>query len=488
MSAVFNASSFSYLFLPYTKQRSTSVLARMSSHQVKVLEQCQISPPPDSVPTTSLPFTFLDVTWMFCCPIQRIFLYQVPFSAAQFTDQVLPRLKKSLSLALQRFFPFCGNFVCPPQPSEPHILYNDGDSVQFLVAQSTGALSEFLSDGLRDSKEIHTLVPPTPPTRILDDTLVELTPLLSVQVTLFPNSGLCIGIKYRHTVADGMSSIHFVKTWASIFQANCDMSCVCISLPVIDRGVIEDPKGNKDAMLGFWRAWGSPTWKEDAAALMEDNVRATFTLSRYEIERMKKWVSAKCDNGPLHLSSFVVTTAFIWVCLIKSLDVVTNNASKDVAQCHFGLAVDCRNRFGLAIPDTFFGNCIAGRIVSFPRGKFKEDDCVAPVAAAIGHSVQSLDSGVVDGYRNSFSKWPELHESGDDILTVAGSPKLAQYDTNFGWGKPRKVEVVHIDISGSISLSESRNGDGGLEVGVARNRRQMEVFTSFFQQGLNQFV
>lgn len=105
---------------------------------VKVFEHHQISPPPDSVPTTSLPLTFFDITWINCCPIQRVFLYRVQFSTAQFTEEILPKLKNSLSLALQRFFPLCGNFVIPPQPSEPYILYKAGDSVPLLVAQSDG--------------------------------------------------------------------------------------------------------------------------------------------------------------------------------------------------------------------------------------------------------------------------------------------------------------------------------------------------------------
>ncbi|KAK9117685.1 hypothetical protein Sjap_016632 [Stephania japonica] len=57
--------------------------------------------------------------------------------------------------------------------------------------------------------------------------------------------------------------------------------------------------------------------------------------------------------------------------------------------------------------------------------------------------------------------------SGAKVLSVAGLPKFKVYETDFGWGRPKKVEVVSIEDSGAISLSESRDDDingGGVEV------------------------
>lgn len=49
-----------------------------------------------------------------------------------------------------------------------------------------------------------------------------------------------------------------------------------------------------------------------------------------------------------------------------------------------------------------------------------------------------------------------------DVKTYGtdGSPKFEVYSTNFGCGKPKKVEMVSIDRIGAISISDSRNGDG----------------------------
>eukprot|EP00268_Persea_americana_P054803 TRINITY_DN6314_c3_g1_i1.p1 TRINITY_DN6314_c3_g1~~TRINITY_DN6314_c3_g1_i1.p1 ORF type:complete len:115 (-),score=25.25 TRINITY_DN6314_c3_g1_i1:241-537(-) len=70
------------------------------------------------------------------------------------------------------------------------------------------------------------------------------------------------------------------------------------------------------------------------------------------------------------------------------------------------------------------------------------------------------------------------------VVSVAGSPKFRVYDTDFGWGRPRKVEIVSIEGTGAISLAESRNGDGGIEVGLALLKPEMDRFASAFEEGL----
>ncbi|RHN50188.1 putative isoflavone-7-O-beta-glucoside 6''-O-malonyltransferase [Medicago truncatula] len=46
--------------------------------------------------------------------------------------------------------------------------------------------------------------------------------------------------------------------------------------------------------------------------------------------------------------------------------------------------------------------------------------------------------------------------------TIKGSPRFEVYSFDFGWGKPKKVDVTSIDKTGAFSLSENRNNDGGV--------------------------
>ncbi|GAU29172.1 hypothetical protein TSUD_275910 [Trifolium subterraneum] len=70
------------------------------------------------------------------------------------------------------------------------------------------------------------------------------------------------------------------------------------------------------------------------------------------------------------------------------------------------------------------------------------------------------------------------------LFSIAGSPRFEVYSFDFGWGKPKKVDVTSIDKTGAFSLSESRNNDGGVEIGLALNKQQMEEFAQVFVQGL----
>lgn len=58
------------------------------------------------------------------------------------------------------------------------------------------------------------------------------------------------------------------------------------------------------------------------------------------------------------------------------------------------------------------------------------------------------------------------------------------YNTDFGWGQPRKSNSVSKNLTGQICLSDSRNGDGGVEVGLVLKKHHMEAFTSLFVDGL----
>ena len=66
---------------------------------------------------------------------------------------------------------------------------------------------------------------------------------------------------------------------------------------------------------------------------------------------------------------------------------------------------------------------------------------------------------------------------------VSRSPKLDVYETDFGWGKPKKSDVVHIDSSNSISLFDCRDGGGEIEieVGLTLKRSQMTDFINIYK-------
>lgn len=104
-------------------------------------------------------------------------------------------------------------------------------------------------DKPRVADEFYSLVPELPEPKIELESGFKKIGLLAVQVTLFPGTGICLGITNHHTIGDGRSIVGFIKAWSSIamhFQEDDDYlspAKLLNSLPFYDRSVIKDPSG-----------------------------------------------------------------------------------------------------------------------------------------------------------------------------------------------------------------------------------------------------
>jgi len=458
---------------------------------VKIIEQCQVSPPPNSLPSTTLPLTFFDIPWFFCNSIQRIFFYEFPHPTHHFLQEALPILKHSLSLSLEHFFPFASNLIVPPQLHLSHIRYLHGDSLSFTVAESTADFNLLTSDSPQDVRNWHPLVPTLPSARVEQDG-IRVMPLMAIQVTFFPNSGFSICLTFNHLAGDGKSLHHFIKFWASLCNARGQFTSIeaSLSLPSHERDKVKDPKGLK--FIYFQELQHFESKSMEFAGLVRDvstnKLRFTLVLTLEQVEKLKKWVSLKCasnDLGLLHISTFVVACSIIWVCMIRSEEKRAICFSEECDElCHLVFLADCRDRPEFSLPSTYFGNCLTAYIVAIKRNELVGEDGIVAAANAIGKEIRYLKSDPLRNAETLMSDYRELGKPGKSVLVIAGSPKLGVYQTDFGWGKPKKCEAAHIESSGSISLSDCRDEKGGLEVGLALERTHMNNFSNILEKEL----
>ena len=70
------------------------------------------------------------------------------------------------------------------------------------------------------------------------------------------------------------------------------------------------------------------------------------------------------------------------------------------------------------------------------------------------------------------------------VLSVAGSPKFRAYDVDFGFGRPKKVEIVSVTKTGAMSVAESRDEQGGIQIGIGFPKDEMDCFKKCFIDGL----
>ncbi|KAJ7971075.1 Phenolic glucoside malonyltransferase [Quillaja saponaria] len=402
-------------------------------------------------------------------------------------------LNKS-SVKTLEFLPLNGKITWPPQSHKPFIQYTPGDGVSLIIAQSEAEFDHLSGNLARETIASHPLVPHL-------DTSQSHASIISLQVTLFPNAGFCIGLTAHHAVLDGKSSTMFMKAWAYICRTfgkeEFGFSFLPPELkPSFDRSLIKDPNRLDMVYLNQFTALGansepkqykerslrilSNTWRQSKSP---DSVRATFQLNRADIDKLKKRVLTQWDainqegekkiEKPVNLSTFVATCAYVLVCMNEVFK------DKDIV---FGFIADCRARLDPPVDPSYFGNCVFPYIVDTEPGDFTD---LVNVAKKIFNQVKKLEKGaaVLDGAEGLPSKWASLSSSSSKrVIGVSGSNRFRVYETDFGWGKPIKVETT--TTSGTIGMAESRDGNGGIEIGLVFSKDEMDLFASLFHSGL----
>ncbi|GFZ19232.1 hypothetical protein Acr_27g0009710 [Actinidia rufa] len=450
-----------------------------SPKPVKVLEQCKVAPTPpspDSTVPTSLPLTFFDTLLLRLSPTKRLFFYETSHPTSTFLEIVVPKLKHSLSLTLQNYLPLAGNVTWDTDYSKPIIQYVEGNTVSLTVAESEADFYRLSGDNFREAKDFGHFVP------CLVDSETRV-PVLALQVTLFPNVGFSIGYAVHHGAMDGKATTMFMHSWAFICTRGGDCTLTPELTPLYDRTLIVDPSDLRTTYLRFWV--GKDGLEDKSLALLDlkvppDAMLGTFLLTQTNIENIKKWVRFRWEKKKLqkpsaHLSSFVIITAYTWVCLVKAQQIRAEKV-------YLAINVDCRGRLEPSVPPTYFGNCITGCKTDVDSDELTGEDGVAIAAKVIGEAIEGLKDGVLKEKTDLISRSISIPPG--RLLSIAGSPRFDFYKTDFGWGRPKKVETTSIDKTGAFSLSDSRDGSRGIEIGIALKKYESEAFESLFASGL----
>ncbi|EEF34761.1 phenolic glucoside malonyltransferase 1 [Ricinus communis] len=461
-----------------------------SNGRVRVVDVCRITPSldsPASAAELSLPLTFFDTFWIKFHPVERIFFYQLSDSTpALFDSVILPKLKHSLALALLHYLPLAGSLVWPPDADKPFIFYAPNNSaVSVTIAESDADFHHLAGNGIREAVESRSYIPELP----VSDTTAA---VISFQATLFPNQGFCIGVSSHHAILDGHSVTMFMKAWANLCKSQSEKekkpSLSPEQVPIIDRTIIQDPEGISMVYLNNWLEIASRvdlghnprSLKLLSQPPKTNRVRGTFELSREDIKKLRQKVLLhyQFDNS-MHLSTFVLSYAYVAVNVLKARGLERHR------KVMFAIIADCRARLDPPLPANYFGNCVSIHTAEVePEGLMQENGLFFAVER-LSEKIKRLEKGALEGAKEKISTFMAIKPGSIEAIGTAGSPRFGVYSTDFGWGRPKKVEITSIDRStGTISLAESRDGTGGVEVGVVLAKHEMEMFDSLFVNGL----
>ncbi|KAF7813174.1 phenolic glucoside malonyltransferase 1-like [Senna tora] len=465
--------------------KSTYLVAK-SNRSSKIIEFCSVAPwSPETATSsaaTSLSLTFSDIMWLKFGAVKRVFFYEFPHPPSSFIDSLLPKLKHSLSLTLHTFLPLASTLTWPSHSPLPTIAYLPGDAVSLTVAESDSDFNQLSGFDFSDPAETRSLVPHL---TISEDR----ASVMALQVTLFPNSGFSIGIATHHAAMDGKSATSFMNSWAYIcsnLEDSSDSSSFPEHLvPFYDRSVIKDPCGVAERFANFWmQNNGGPNKRslmpwEFPRANQSKLKRGTFELTPSSISKLKKSAESKVKQG-VRVSSFSVTCAYVLECIVKAEETEENRVL-------FTFGADLRSRLDPPVPPTYFGNCVGGAMFVFETKRLMEGDGFVCGVEGISEGLKRMEEEedlISEAERLFLETGKMMRDKNVRSFTLAGSPRFDVYGNDFGWGRPKKVEVASIDETGSISLAESRNKNGGIEIGLVLNQTVMEAFASLFLKRL----
>ncbi|XP_074562853.1 phenolic glucoside malonyltransferase 1-like [Curcuma longa] len=436
---------------------------------LSVLETFRVGPPPGSRPESSLPFTFFDIGWLYAGPVQRVFFYRFPHSASHFMESLFPTLKSTLSLTLHDFYPLAGKVrLAPGSQSQYELHYAEGDCVPFVVAEHDGDFDDLSGCHPREYTRVRSLAPQIPePT---DDGQ---RPVMALQVTLFPNKGLALGVSVHHSACDGSSSTRFVSSWA---RRASGLEEAAPAPPSFDRSSVTDPN---DVYSKFFSGFDANAPIVESMMVQfapPDAVIGTVTLTSDDLGKLQATISSEPKNAFFRCSNIVATYAYAWVSLVKA------RAPSAESTVHLAFPGNCRGRLQPALPAEYFGNCLNGNFAEAKAGDLAGEDGVAVAARIVGEVIEQFKA---EPLRDA-DKWTEKYHAiaMQRPLTVAGSPGFKVYDVDFGWGKPVKVDMPSIALLGAMSVAESRDESGGVEIGLVAPKTEMDQFVAHFSHGL----
>ncbi|OAY84083.1 Anthocyanin 5-aromatic acyltransferase [Ananas comosus] len=440
---------------------------------LRTIETCGVSPPEGSVPPTAVPLTFFDLMFLHACPMERLFFYPFPHPTSHFLSSFLPSLKSSLSLSLRSFFPLASLLRPSPGASDRfELFYSDATSpgVLFTVAEcvddgSSGGLFDRLAGPRpRDVGQLRALVP-----RLAPPDSAGSQPLLAVQVTVFPHHGVVVGTTMHHATCDGSSYTLFRQTWAAAARRSSgDISLDAHPIgPVVDRSLVLDSHGLYSL---FYKTVSGKSPFPAAASYPTDVVLASFTIKRSHIKALK--AAFRCSTA-------AVTFAFTWISYVRARELAKGND-----RVYFGIPVDFRSRMRPPLPAEYFGNCIGPCHAEAEAADLSGANGLTLAAEAIDRAIKSVASAGFEGAEPE--KWLEMMwgRPAEAVLIAAGSHRFGVYDTDFGWGRPAHVDLTSVARTGVVAVAESGEEEGGVEIGLALPRNQMDLFQIYFAEGL----
>lgn len=183
-------------------------------------------------------------------------------------------------------------------------------------------------------------------------------------------------------------------------------------------------------------------------------------------------------------TTHVAVLSLYWTSLVRAKFTSTGGGGAGDGDVYFMIPGDLRRRLRLPVGDGYFGNCVKPCYASAAVGDLRGGDGLVHAAAAFQSAIRGrLECD--DPLADDVERWSELERKvpKERIAQASASHRFMAYETDFGWGAPRRVELVSVYRMDVVALvAAPPAAGGGVQVSVALDRAHMEAFDTYFLQ------
>ncbi|XP_039122154.1 acyl transferase 9-like [Dioscorea cayenensis subsp. rotundata] len=356
-------------------------------------------------------------------------------------------IKKALSQALVLYYPLAGRLV----KSDSGELEVDctGDGVLFIEAFANCTLEDvrYLELPLMISKDE---ILPFP----LSENVKAIGALVMMQVTKFECGGYVIGLRFNHTVADGIGAAQFITAVGELARG--------YRQPVIGPAVW---CREKLPLLKHLKP-GPPPSSNTAKKLIYN----TFDISNQYIDNLK--MKYHLQTG-LNCSKFDIMMAKVWKCRTKAIE------PEPELKVHLTFAANTRHLLH-QIGKGYYGNCIFPVTVSASSENIMNSSIV-DIVDMIKDAKTELPAKYMKWLKGEMEMDPFQQKNEYDQYVYASDwTKVGFSEIDYGWGVPMYIGPVSMsdDIASCVLLRSPAYKDGARLITRCVKKEHLHAFQS----------
>ncbi|XP_045824679.1 uncharacterized acetyltransferase At3g50280-like [Trifolium pratense] len=395
--------------------------------------------------------------------IQKGLLFKKPSSSSSslnqqyFIENLVHKLKHSLSLTLYHFYPLSGRLVIKKTKHPPsysvYVDWKNSLGAKFIHA----TLDITINDILSPTDVPHIVHSFFDHHKALSHDGCTMS-LLSIQLTELLD-GVFIGCSMNHCIGDGTAYWNFFNTFSEIFQNDNHVS----HQPINTRWF---PEGYGPIINLPFKHEAEFIYRYDETANFRERI---FHFSAESIAKLK--AKANKESNTNKISSFQSLSALVWRSITRARHLEHDKRTT------IKLAVNNRTRMKPSLPNEYFGNSISATSTETTVGELLEND-LGWAAWKIHMAIINHDDKVVRNWVEEWLHSPFVYKTDlffDPYTVMMGSsPRFNMYGNEFGMGKALGVRSGYANkFDGKITSYPGQEGGGSIDLEVCLSPNKM---------------